>query len=525
MIEQFEQEIISEDGGIIGTKIPLTDLLDRFEILFPDNINVKYIRRSFNDQDLYSIFKLCDNEDLRKAVMDENIHSLFRILDNYSTQGFDHDDLRKAAIDKNLHSLFRVFLSLTDDQEFIEDLRKTTLDKNLHSLFRVFLSLTDDQEFIEDLRKTTLDKNLHSLFRVLTGLSSTTAIDEEILNDLRKCMLDKNLHSLFRVLTGLSSTTAIDEEILNDLRKCMLDQNLYSIFRSVVNYQEINNPENVDLIEEFRKSVLNQNLKSIVKLYTDIDLVWKAMFKKDVKSIFELSDNEDLKKLVLYENRFSVYRLLENEIDTQLLTAIKRLEEENITFATDCLSRGQLQSKMWLIDIVKGLDLDLGCVFLCAGWYGTLATMMFENGIKIDKIRNFDTDSEAVKISEIFNKPWVSKNWMFKSSVKDIHEINYKVQEYQVTKFNGETETLWDTPDTVINTSCEHIHDFDYWYHKLPTGILLILQTNDFEDISDHVNCSRRLEDFEAQTPMTECLFSGELNVGKYTRFMRIGYK
>ena len=51
---------------------------------------------------------------------------------------------------------------------------------------------------------------------------------------------------------------------------------------------------------------------------------------------------------------------------------------EEIKIAEDCFSQGQVQSKSWLVKELSKLDLNLGTVFLCAGWYGTLATLIFE---------------------------------------------------------------------------------------------------------------------------------------------------
>jgi hypothetical protein len=96
---------------------------------------------------------------------------------------------------------------------------------------------------------------------------------------------------------------------------------------------------------------------------------------------------------------------------------------------------------------------------------------------------------------------------------------------YTVVKSDGTTEQLSDEPATIVNTSCEHIENFDTWYNKIPKGKLVILQTNDYVENEDHVNCSLDLPAFEAQTPMTTCLYSGELQLEKYTRYMRIGYR
>jgi hypothetical protein len=47
----------------------------------------------------------------------------------------------------------------------------------------------------------------------------------------------------------------------------------------------------------------------------------------------------------------------------------------------DLFSKGQMQSKRWLVDELSKLDLDLGLTFICAGWYGSLATFLLEVGL------------------------------------------------------------------------------------------------------------------------------------------------
>jgi hypothetical protein len=450
MITETSRLSISEDGGEFAPAVTIQDLLDRFELLYPHVDELRLIRRIYNDQDLSSVFKLIDNDDLRRAVLEDNLHSLFRVLESHEPRLANHEDLRKAVLEKNLHSVFRCLEEIAVKSGAVnEDLRKAVIDQNLHSIFRIFQNANIENMEVDDLRKAVLDQNLRSLFRLYDAQAE-------------------------------------------DLAKSVNDQNLYSIFR----------------------------------LYESTDYLRKAVIDKNIVSLLTMLDLIDIKKLIVEDNRLSMYRILNDYIpESNILKSLRQLEMKNIPFSQDCVSRGQLQSKIWLIDHLEALDLDLGCVFLCAGWYATLAAMMFEQGLKISKVRSFDIDPSCESIAELFNKPWVVEAWKFKSTTKDIMEINYKIEEYTVTKHDGTTETLWDIPDTVINTSCEHIQEFSQWYAKMPDGVLLILQTNDFVDIDDHVNCSTTLEDFSAKTPMSECLFQGELDLGNYKRFMRIGYR
>jgi hypothetical protein len=278
---------------------------------------------------------------------------------------------------------------------------------------------------------------------------------------------------------------------LSDLRRSYIDRDLSSIFRLLTN-------DTPELSADLQKAVLEKNLHT-----------------------------EDLRKLILDDNVWKLWPILERYTTTQFVAAFKNLFSNNIVYDNDCFSRGQLQSKIWLIRELRNLNLDLGTVFLCAGWYATLSVMLFESGIKIDKIRSFDIDTSTVEIAEIFNKPWFMEQWKFKALVNDIHSINYDKHTWQFwsNTNNRMSFPITDVPATIINTSCEHINDFKSWYSKIPNKKLVILQSNNYFEIAEHTNCSSSLEEFSNSCSMSTVLYQGELVLPKYTRFMKIGYK
>tara|TARA_B000000532_G_scaffold129079_1_gene103558 strand:+ start:397 stop:1515 length:1119 start_codon:yes stop_codon:yes gene_type:complete len=370
-----------------------------------------------------------------------------------------------------IHELLDRFELLYPHNNNLADLRRAYVDKDQSSIFRL-LGMEDT-----DLRSAVMDKNIHSIFRLV----SSEHIDIE---ELRKAVVEKNLHSIFRVFE------TIDKSKLEDLRKAVIEDNLHALFRLVDN-------------EDLRQATLEDNLHSL----------------------FRIVEDEDLRKLLLEDNVWKMWPLLERYTNTQFIKAFKDLFRNNVDFDKDCFSRGQIASKKWLIEELKKIDKNLGTVFLCAGWYATLVPMLEEADIKFDKIRSFDIDKEVWKIAEVFNKDLVLDDWKFKATTQDIHDINYNTNKYNTVKSNGETEQLKDSPDTIINTSCEHIGNFDSWYAKLPTGKLVILQSNNYFDISEHVNCVHDISQFEQMTPMQEVYFTGELKLEKYTRYMRIGRK
>jgi hypothetical protein len=232
----------------------------------------------------------------------------------------------------------------------------------------------------------------------------------------------------------------------------------------------------------------------------------------------------DLRKTLLSQDKFALFRIIQGLTGSQLIEGMRKYKDD-ASFDADCFSRGQLKSKLWLVEELEKTKVDLGTVFLCAGWYATLATMLFESGIRINKIRSFDIDDSCRSIAETFNKPWVKQDWKFKTSTQDIHDIDFNLHKYTVKRADGSECELDDSPDTIINTSCEHIHNFDEWFAKIPKGKLVVLQSNNFVEVEEHVNCVKDSLHFAEMAPLSKVLFTGELPLEKYTRYMRIGFR
>ncbi len=328
-----------------------------------------------------------------------------------------------------------------------------------------------------------------------------------VFGDLRRAYIDRDLSSMFRVFEEIWQVS------FDDVRRTVMEKDLHSLFRLWEQYPHIR--------DDLRKATLEDNLWSLFRLF-DPD---EPNVVDDLHLEEEGFDPRDFKKFVMDDNTWSMYRMMLHIQDTQIVRTVKSFHAKGIRFEKDSLSRGQLQSKMWLIQELKRLDLDLGTVFLCAGWYGILAVLMFEHELNIDKIRSFDLDPEVADIADKFNLPWLVQEWKFKASTCDIHDIDWPDFHYDVVRSDGSQVTLRDRANTVINTSCEHIEQFEDWYQGIPTGTLVILQSNDYDVVPEHVNTVPDLHAFEQQTPMSEVLYNGELNLGHYNRFMRIGYK
>jgi hypothetical protein len=313
------------------------------------------------------------------------------------------------------------------------------------------------------------------------------------------------------------------------LRRLYIDKDISSALRLL---------PKTDISEDLWDAVMGKSIGSVFNLLpkTDHDVLRSAVMGDELHSIFKLCEDDDLRKFILEDNTWKVWGLLRRYIDTQFVEAFKSFFVNETQIWNDCFARGQLRSKMWLIDELKKTNVDCGTVFLCAGWYATLAVMLFESDIKVDKIRSFDLDPTCADIAETFNKPWVENEWRFKASTADIMNFKWSTTPspsdatignvyYQTTDSTGKQVRMKDTPDTIINTSCEHIENFHKWYSDIPHGKLVVLQSNNFYEVDEHVNCVKDIVHFKRIAPMRGLLYSGELELEKYTRFMLIGYK
>ena len=179
------------------------------------------------------------------------------------------------------------------------------------------------------------------------------------------------------------------------------------------------------------------------------------------------------------------------------------------------LNKKQTACKKWLVEELAAVrGPDLGRVHILAGWYGLLGAMLLaDRRLDVAHLTVLDIDPSCEAVALSLNATH-AKAGRFAFRRQDIYGLDYRDPPEGV-----------DVPDVLINTACEHLADFDAWFGRLPQGMTLVLQSNDYVAIPEHVNCSESLAAFRAQAPMRELLYAGELTLDKYTRFMLIGRK
>jgi len=169
----------------------------------------------------------------------------------------------------------------------------------------------------------------------------------------------------------------------------------------------------------------------------------------------------------------------------------------------DAFWSGQLKSKEWLIENLSKHIQVASSIEIHGGWVGVLASMLFQSGIPIKRIHSLDIDPTCEPIATMMNKG---------------EEIAGRFQ-----ASTGDMCNLISFVDVVINTSCEHITQaqYDTWLSKRTKDQLLVLQSNNYE-IAEHVRIATDLEAFKTQCDIN-VLWSGELQLPMYTRFMIVG--
>jgi len=447
-------------------------------------------------------------QELERVVNTEELSSIFTLAQFALTR--QHSETVRAFMnlvyerteDDNVFVLFKVLNVIAQDEDALDALRNfmavdTPDRQKLYLVFRVLHGMyPDETDFIDNLKNITCGDgefsrdNIFVLFNVIEralGESEGLSALKNACGTDRFVLLQTEL--LFRVVSALPDPT---DEVLDALKNIVAVESEPDLFLLFKVLQAID-PE----CEEV--GLLKSNTLMKTKMADTVDFITGG------KYIIP----QNMKKMI---NRFESDAL------------------------TDAFSRGQLRSKKWLIDIVKALEIDLGdTIYVCAGWYGVLSALMFER-IDAKNIYSFDIDPSTDNPADTLNKEYIIDNMRFKSFVNDVRELKYEAQTLPVNHYKysdsiafEKTSTTHeiDAPTCVINTSCEHIEDFDVWFSGIPKGTLVIMQNNNFVEHDDEtvVNTIGNEDEWSSKLNLSEVIFKGTLNLEKYDRYMVIGRK
>lgn len=197
---------------------------------------------------------------------------------------------------------------------------------------------------------------------------------------------------------------------------------------------------------------------------------------------------------------------------TLILDIAKTVESQTPSDLGAALNRNQMRGKKWLVDQLAATEgRAANRILVLGGWYGTLAALLLnDERLSLERVTSLDMNPGCRDVALSINRT-AAAGGRFEAVTGDMLEFDYQ----QVA-----------APGTVIvNTSCEHLPDFAAWYERVPTGSVVVLQSNDYYAVAEHVNCVPDLRAFQQQARLGDTWFAGELKLKKYTRFMLIGRK
>ena len=203
--------------------------------------------------------------------------------------------------------------------------------------------------------------------------------------------------------------------------------------------------------------------------------------------------------------------------DIHLLDNIKTVAKKypNRLFdVINCFSQNQYKSKTWLVEKLnqysqhfKNKTKDSIDIAVLGGWYGLMADLLHKRfTIKpVREVHSYDYDPLCKKLGEMFC-PTV--NFI----EKRIEDVEFQNKSYSI----------------IVNTCCEHLEQsvIDETIARANENTLFVLQSNNYIEVDEHINCSISLGKFAEryENKLKNCE-TYELNMDKYTRFMLIGTK
>ncbi len=170
-------------------------------------------------------------------------------------------------------------------------------------------------------------------------------------------------------------------------------------------------------------------------------------------------------------------------------------------FNADCISKCQLVSKDKIVTLLQDWIADVDSVAICGGWYGQLAHML--NNVNLGaQYSNIDLDPTVKEPAEHLNR---RLEYTHHTADMYLHDYsNYSL---------------------IVNTSCEHIRCLSTWLKCVPDGALVALQSNNYDTIAEHINCSPDIDDFCQKAVLSDYYVTDTLVMPMYSRFTIIGRK
>jgi len=303
-----------------------------------------------------------------------------------------------------------------------------------------------------------------------------------------------------------------------------------------MNKKKIDPPSWMNGLRDYYQFIDHNEVKTFLDLL--ISVYYSDNLNNSIKNLcMSDSGNEDDKL-----SRFNFYfRLLEDkDIDFLETFSIMRKRvgtdflldilhkyiryEYDIKNIIDGFSRGQVASKVWLVNELEKIDSTFENILIYAGWCGQLV-LFLEKVLDFEHIRIIDKDPVACAISDRVINNHLIKDWRVKSSCANIEDIEQYLHHCNIPLINRAGDKIMSkfSPDLIINTSAEHMNED--WFYNIKKDCTIAIQSNNLFNIKEHTNCVTSIDAMKKKFKMNEIFYEGELQLQGYKRFMLIGKK
>jgi hypothetical protein len=197
------------------------------------------------------------------------------------------------------------------------------------------------------------------------------------------------------------------------------------------------------------------------------------------------------------------------DVDRALGVDLAALDRAERAILAAAITDIQVRSKLWLLDQL--FELAPGgarTILVLGGWCGVLPWLAQLTGrgpaaawISIDR------DPKACAVGRR----------AFGAAAPHLSFVCHDIYELDYPRLVRARELI------VINTICEHLHDFARWRSMLPEGVLTVLQSNDYRGCPDHVSCVDTTAELASRARLGQVFYQGSLALSLFTRFMVIG--
>ncbi len=192
--------------------------------------------------------------------------------------------------------------------------------------------------------------------------------------------------------------------------------------------------------------------------------------------------------------------------------------KQNLEFDFSCVSHGQVQAKLWLCDEIEKVSQrekrKSWSIRIYGSWFGLLPLLLLSRQqMPVRHFDLYDIDPLAHQTAQKFLNYWLCEG---------SPTFAFHTQDVNTARAPGS-----DT-DLVINTSCEHM-DQTQWWENIPVSTLFCLQSTNMEH-STHTNRVFSTKDWKRNLSLSHSLhFEGEkkttYDTFSFERYMLIGRK